>query len=104
MLGLCIEPHVKESRAPAYVTSCTKGLQIWNIFAYFILEIEKLLAPNASISLNVILYPFGPLVNAKDNESILNGSIFGRLISGIPRKERKKKNLKRVQFYVGLRE
>lgn len=44
----------------------------------------KLLAPKASISLKVILYPFGPLVSANDSESILKGSTAGSCISGIP--------------------
>lgn len=51
---------------------------------YLIFVIEKLLAPYASISLNVILYPFGPVVRPNDNESILNGSIFGKPMSGMP--------------------
>lgn len=55
---------------------------------------EKLLAPNKSISLNVILYPLDPPVIAKLSESILNGSTGGNSISLIP-----KQNKQYIKFY-----
>lgn len=48
---------------------------------------EKLLAPNKSMSLNVILYPLDPPVIAKPNVSILKGSTGGSSISLIPKQK-----------------
>lgn len=37
-----------------------------------------------SMSFNETLYPLGPVVNDKDNSSMMNGSTDGSCISGMP--------------------